>query len=296
MWLVFSLLFPLLFATVFVIDSYCVGDIFEKSWLGMIVSAAVSLIVFLPLPFVLPWISFNDITWEAVAAGVAAGIIIQICQALYFEALEDSDPGVISAYWNMIPAFVLITSYCILDEVLTLQQYSGIAILVISSVILSIMNANISSGYHSFLLIFVSSWLQVVAIFLMDWLFGFADYYVGFLLVTTGICIAGFFPLLFTDIQKIFKRNLPIIFSRKKLFIVIEIINLLAYGCFQAALKYGNPTLVGSLETLTPAFVVIIALIFVKFFSINIKAATFTKIPYKLALVSVMFIGVLLIS
>ena len=295
-WLVFALIFPFLFAAVYVIDSYCVGEIFEKPILGMIVSSIASLAVFLPLPFILPLLSFSNVTWQIMGAGVCSGIIIQVCQALYFESLDHSDSGIVSAYWNMISAFVPLISYFLLKEILNPAQYIGISILIASSVCISIIDSYLNSKIRSFFLIFLASWLYVVAVFLMDWLFANVQFYVGFLFITTGIIITGLFPLLFIGVSNTFKRNLVVLYPKRKLFICIELLNLMAHGFFQLALKFGTASLVSSMETLTPAYAIIIALLFKRFSRIKLKESTFKHIPIKFFFVGTMVVGVLLIA
>src|SRR3989344_5929656 len=147
MWLVFALLAPLLFAIVHVVDSYCVDDIYDKPWLGMIVSAIASLIVFLPAPYLLPLIDSSNITLQLVGAAVIAGVIIQINQAIYFEALDHSDASIVTAYWNMIPAFVPLVSFFVFQEQLSVKSYVGIFILVFSSVIFCLLDSTYKSRW-----------------------------------------------------------------------------------------------------------------------------------------------------
>jgi len=296
MWLVFSLLASLTFAIVHVLDSYCVDDIYEKAWMGMVVSAFASSIVFLPAPYIIPFMAPFHMSWQLISASFLAGIIIQINQALYFEALDHSDASMVTAYWNMIPAFMPIASFILLREVLSPYEYVGIFILISLSILLSLLDGNNKSEKIAFLLILIASILQVIAIFLMDYAFGEAPFYYAFLLFTTGLMSAGFFPLLFSDIRNVFYKNITHLSKHFRFFIYLEILNLVAYGLLQIALKFGNPSLVSAFEAITPANALIVALVISKIFKVNINKKVFNNIPTKLIIIGCMVVGVVMVA
>lgn len=296
MWLVLAFLASLTFAIVHVLDSYCVDDIYEKAWMGMVVSAFASSILFLPAPFIIPLMDPFQMSWQLICASLLAGIIIQINQALYFEALDHSDASMVTAYWNMIPAFMPIAGFIIFREVLSLHQYFGIAILVSLSILLSLLDGKHKTEQIAFVLIFIASILQVIAILLMDFAFGEAPFYYAFLIFTTGLMLSGFFPLLFSDIRTVFKDNITHLNRHFKLFMYLELLNLFAYGLLQGSLKFGNPSLVGAFEAITPANALIVALIISKIFKVNINTKIFNRIPIKLVIIGCMVFGVVLVA
>lgn len=295
MWLVFALLAPCFFAVVHVLDSYNVEDVFDSPWDGVVISSIASTVVFLPLPYLIPFVSWKFPGLLIVGAAFLAGVIIQINQALYFEALRHSDSGVVSAYWNMVPAFLPLASFFIFQERLSFIQYIGIIILIVASISICLLDVRIQKKWNSFVLIFVAAWLQVVAILLMDVVFNVTPYYLGFLMVTSGLIATGIFPLLFQSVHLPLLKKGPKFLKLYKLFLLIEIMNLTAYGCLEMALKYGTPSLIAAMEATTPAYTVIVALALSQLMHMP-KASTFKKLPQKFLYIALMVFGVWLVA
>lgn len=296
MWIFFALLAPLLFAIVHVMDSYCVEEIFEKPWMGMVISSITSMMVLLTIPFVMPFYSGVEISLNIFALAILAGVLIQINQAIYFEALNNSDASIVSSYWNLVPAITPLASYILLGDLLGIFQYVGILIIIFGSYFLSKIDKKISFNSNAFTLIFIASILQVTAIFIMNFVFDSAPYYLVFIGFNIGLTLTGLFPLLFTDAKAIFCTNIKSIYNNLKILIAIEIVNLFAYASLQAALKFGHPSLVTALEASTPAYVFLISLIMIKYTKISINKNTFYKKTQKLSLIFLMIVGIFLLN
>ena len=295
MWVIFGLLAPICFACVHVLDSYCVDDVYEKPWMGMVVSSFASIAVLTLYPFILPFVHIETIEWQIIGAAFLAGIIIQVNQALYFEALDYSDASIVAAYWNMTPALVPLFSFVLFDELLGGTAYLGIAIIIISSIGFQLLDTKLHGMWNSFLLIFTAVILQIAAIFLMDYVFDNISFYFGFLIFSIGLIVGGIFPLLFMEIRVAFFENIIKLKKSFRLFVYIELINLLAYGFMQAALKYGIPSFVSALEATTPAFVLLAGLIFSKYTYLHINNKIFGFIKLKIFFICCMSIGVFMI-
>ena len=201
----------------------------------------------------------------------------------------------VSAYWNMIPALTPICSYIVFRETLTFQQYIGIASLVTLSVILCLLDGKIRTELNSFILISIASVLQIFAIFLMDFTFSQLPFYLAFCFFTVGVIATGIFPLLFKDVKIAFKSNIKKYHSFLYLFVLLEVLNLVAYGLLQSALTFGSVPLVSTLESLVPANVFIVSYIGAIFFK-NIKKNVFVNAKYKIGILTLMIIAVKIIS
>lgn len=295
MWLFFAIIATFFYALVNVLDSHNVENIFEKPWEGIVVSSIVtSLVLLASLPITLPLMSWGNPSWSIIGSAILSGIIIQINQALYFEALNHSNPSVVAAYWNMVPAFIPIASFFVFHETLMGIHYVGISILIITSVLISLIDAKFSKGWNAFVLIFVASWLQVCVIILMDLAFESLAYFTGVFLVALGLIFGGFFPLLFQDIHRHFFRHGPKLIEKFRLFLVIETCILISYSSLALALKFGSPSLVTAIEAITPGFVILISILGIKF--IGTKKQIQLHLLQKLFLIGSMVIGVWLVS
>lgn len=261
MWLFYSLLAPLFFAIVHVMDSYCVEDVFEKPWMGMVTSAIASLIVFAPLPYIAPFIDWQMPTVPVLIAALAAGALIQLSQALYFQALSYSEAGIVAAYWNMVPMLVPILSLIFLHERLSALHYIAISILIFCSVAFCLIDTSIKTRWLSFALMAASAVMQAFMFLLQEVVYSNMSYYQGFIVITTGLIITGLIPLVFKRVRIIFISNKLTLIKSGKLFVYIEIANLLALAFSQRAVDLGIPSLVAAVESTIPAYTFILSLL-----------------------------------
>jgi drug/metabolite transporter (DMT)-like permease len=298
MWLVFALLAPLFFAIVHILDAYCVEDVFEKPWMGVVTGALSSAVIILgPLPFIIPFTSWVWPPLNIILIALIAGVLIQISQALYFQSLSYSEAGIIGAYWNMIPAMVPILSFIFLREVLTPSAYIGISILIFASTYILLLDSNREFRTKSLVLMIFACLMQAISYLLLDHSYSEASYAIIFYLMTIGLISAGILPLILKSVRTTFQKNLPQLLPAAKFFIAVELANIIALACAQKAVDLGNPSLVAAIETTIPAFIIIISI-----FLLGLTAEKFGdtrtrfKIQYKLAAVTVMVVGVFLIS
>jgi uncharacterized membrane protein len=296
MWLIFALISPFFWAIVHVMDSHCVEEVLEKPWVGMVTSALSSIIVFLPLPILLLFFSWEIPETNIVIFAIAAGVLIQISQAFYFKSLSYSEAGIIAAYWNMTPAFLPIVSYFFLSRVLEIPQYMGIILLVISSVVLCLLDTEFHTRWKAFWLMFIASTLQVAALMLEDHIFDNASYFVGFYLIATGLILTGISPLIFARARRRVFSNFPRLRKAMKIFLGIEVANLLALASSERAISLGNPSLVAAVETTVPAYTFLLSLILLGFGSKLGDPSTKNSLLYKFFLVLVMGAGVWFVS
>jgi len=296
MWLLFALMTPLFWALVHIADSHCVEEIFEKPWMGVITSSLSSILVFLLLPVILPFVDVSLPEPYILFLAFGVGALIQISQAFYFKALSYTEAGIIAAYWNMTPALLPIFSFIFFREILQLPQYVGIAVLIVTSVGMCVIDINFHGRWTSFFLMGMASFLQVIALLLEDIIFQHADFFVGFYAITFGLIITGSLPLLLPHVRKTFTKNAHRIKPAIIIFLTIEALNLCALATSQKAIDLGNPSLVAAVETSVPAYTFLMSLIFLALSSKLGDTDTLKNLPLKFGLVGLMVIGVLLVS
>lgn len=168
---IFFIICPLFFAIVHVMDSYCVEDVFEKPWMGMITSAIASTIALMPLPYVMPFLNWELPSITIVAIALFTGALIQTSQAFYFQALSYSEAGIVASYWNMVPAIVPLLSFIFFRERLSLSEYAAIYTLICVSVLFCLIDSNLEARWKSFYLMLISAFMQAVMFLLQDIIF-----------------------------------------------------------------------------------------------------------------------------
>jgi drug/metabolite transporter (DMT)-like permease len=248
------------------------------------------------IPFAFPFVTWSLPAWQVICGLVSAGMLLQISQAFYFQALEYSEAGIVAAYWNMTPALLPFAALVVVGSVLSMRHYVGVATLILVSVCFSIVDSNRRGRWRTFFLMLAASFIQVVAILVMKYGFENGTFFVGFLLVTLGIVGAGSAPLLHRTVRDTFGRNMAKLRPAIPMVVGIEFANLIALFMSQKALDLGIPSLVTAVETTIPAYT----------FALSLLLAVATKrfgdkrashhLSLKLALVGMMVFGVSLVA
>jgi len=296
MWLLFALLSPLFWAIVHVLDRHCVERVFNRPWMGVITSALASLVVFLSVPFALGFMEWRLPPWEIVGFALLAGALIQLSQGFYFQALEYTEAGIVAAYWNMTPALLPLASYLALGKVLAGWHYVGIALLVVSSVCFCLLDTNARGRWQSFFLMLAASLIQVAALLIEKRVFDGGAFFMGFLLITVGIIVTGAAPLLIPSVRAAFIGNMATLRPAIPMIVGIEIANLIALLMSQRAISLGDPSLVAAVESSIPAYTFVLAVLLLAMTKRFGDDEARHWLPFKLALVVVMAVGVWRVS
>lgn len=296
MWILFALLTPVFWSFVHVMDSHCVDEVFEKPWMGMIIGSITSSIVLVLAPFVVPYLVANPIPAEVVIKALVAGCLIQLSQLFYFKALAYSEAGIVAAYWNMVPALLPVVSFFILNDILGLNEYIGIAILILGSIMFCLLDSGLNTRWQTFSLMLVAAMLQVGALLLEDMVFEHARFIDGFFLNTLGLIIMGLLPLLFRRARQAFVRNATKLKTAIHMFFGIELLNLFALATSQRAISLGNPSLVAAVETTVPAYTFLLSIVFLKIYPKFGDTESLRHLLMKFFLVSLMALGVFLVA
>lgn len=296
MWLLYALLSPLFWAIVHLLDWYCVERLFEKPWMGVITSSLASCSIFLFLPLFGSNIIWDLPPLETVAAAILAGVLIQISQIFYFQALSYSEAGIIAAYWNITPTVLPIASFLLLGKVFQVRYYFGIVTLILVSIGFCLADTHFKTRWKAFYLMSLASCVQAAALLLEEYVFHHSSFFIGFFLITMGIILSGIFPLLIRSVRRSFYRTLLAIQSGFFILFAIELINLIALLMSQRAIALGVPSLVVAVETTIPAYTFILS---VGLYGINrhlSDAKVLHHLRLKLLLLAGMMTGIWLVS
>ncbi len=297
MWVFFALLFPLLFAIICILDAFFVERVFVRPWIGTITSALASIFGLLLIPFAFPpTLTQPPTNWKFIGIALLAGLLTQVSQGFYFQALADCEAGIVSAYLNLIPVFLPIISYVAFGQAFTVWTYLGITINILASVALCLIDANLEARWHSFGLMVTSSLVYALAVLLENYLFDFVPVLEGFLWVTLGIVLSGSLPLLLPSVRQIFRSNWPTLRPAVAGLIAIEIVNLAAIYVRHRAVSLGDPSLIEAIATIQPGYTFLLS------FALCFLAPHFgdeqakQHLWFKLGLVVLMVLGVRLVA
>ena len=295
MWLIFALAAPFFWALVHVLDEYCIDNVLERPWMGVVTSSLASIVVYCFVPFLVPYPLWTQVETHWVLMAFGVGILIQLSQFFYFNALSYSEAGIVAAYWNFVPAFLPLVSFLVYSDVLSLREYLGIFILIIASTSMCLLDFHHKTRGVTLFLMLIASFFQVVAYTLMTDIYAHVNFFLAYTFIISGLIFCGIVPLVFKTVRKEIYTTFRGKSSTTAFFLLIELANLIALGCAQMAIKLGDASLVAAVETTIPAFVFLLSVAFVK--SLNVaQDALFSSFTSKMMIVGVMIFGVWLVS
>jgi uncharacterized membrane protein len=292
MWMQFALFSSFLWAIVHILDEHCVDKIFSKPLMGVVTSSGISVGILLLIPIFHVTVIIPN--WNILLICLITGAIIQLSQLFYFHALDCSDSGTVSAYWNLTPVFLPFISYWLFGYLINGNSCIGIVLLVFASIGLCLID-RFSGKWNTLFLMSIAAALQTVVVLFEKYIFDRADFSGAFLTITSGIVISGLASLIIKKVRLILFQDLPKIKKALPLLISIELINWAALYTSQTAVKLGVPSLVSAIEASTPAFAFGLSLL-IATLQRRTDIDTRRKLPMKWGFVGVMMMGVWLIG
>ncbi len=294
MWLFFALLCPFFYAIVCVLDSYCVGKVFDRPWIGVITSSLASILAFLLLPLVIPiWVRPE---WSIVVLALLAGALIQGMQALYFQSLAYSEAGVVAAYLNFVPVILPVASYWFFGQAFGVWTCVGIGVNIAASVLMCLMDGNFQTRWRSFFLMLAGCSFYSAGLLIEKYIFDRVPVLEGFLLVTAGIVISGLSPLLVGAVRRTFRDNLVALKPALPTVAGIEVVNLLAIYSRHRAVSLSHPSLIEAIATTQTAYTFLLSLLLYSLAPRLGDPQARRRLWAKLLLVGAMVFGVRLVS
>ncbi|TSC98435.1 MAG: EamA-like transporter family [Candidatus Peregrinibacteria bacterium Greene1014_49] len=296
MWILLALAASICFAVVYLLDEYCIDEVLDKPWMAVITSATASIIVFLPLPYILPFINWQWPPAKIIALGIFSGMLIQVSQLLYYNALAKTNAGIVATYLNLTTAILPIVSFILFGTVLTPYQYIGIILLIFASNTMLLADHNYETRTSALFLTIGVSLIQTAVYLIQDYIYEITSFIVSYFLLTVGLMSVGIFACCLRPIrQKMYEEKNKIL-SSFKLFFGIGCLDLFAIAFAQKSIQIGHPSLVSAIETTIPGFTFIITFCAISIFGIKYDEKIFSGIGKKFASLSMMIMGVYLVS
>ncbi len=297
MWLFYALLGPPFWALVHILDSHCVGNVFDKPWMGVITSSLATGVLALIFFLALPHGAFELPHWHIMLLAMIAGGFIQLAQAFYFQALEKTEAGIVAAYGNFTPTLLPLASYLLMGDTLEFWHYVSIGVLVLASICFCLIDVSRNGNWSSIILMLSASTCQVAAILLEKYVFNHSAFLAGFSCVIAGVILSGILPVLFlANIRRAFRANVPKLKPLAPLFLCIELANLVALYMSQKALDLGSPALASAMETTVPGYTFLLTILLVSFKHKFGNEEAKYRLGTKLVLVGIMTAGVVQIA
>ncbi len=294
MWILVAFLNPILHAFSNVLDNYLTNKLFEKKT-TLIFYAALLNFVFLPFLFIfvgLPQLPNS----HSILTFLGLALINVLYLYPYYKALEQNDTSTVVALFSLGQVFVPILAYFMVHEVLSFTQYSGIAIIIIASLALSLQKG-------SKLRVNASLWWMIVCTFILSFEYVLYKYLFESVNWITGFTWPVIFSFFFALVLLLFKSVRIDIFSNWKnftknihIFGAEELTTFLGIAAGTYAVSVAPVSIVKSIMATEPAFVLLYAVIFGKKFPAIFKEKVDrSSVFQKLILFGIMGIGLYLI-
>lgn len=295
MWIFIALLSPIFYGIANIFDSFLANKNFRNPFV-MTFYASIFATIFIPILFI--FYDFQLPQLYTLPIFAILGFINVSYLYPYYKGLQSDDTSTTVSFFGLGRIFIPLWAFIVIGEKLTLNQYIGIIIIIISSIILS-MKGPIKSFKFSKALFYILLAAFIISFegILLKYLFE------GGISVGVGISIEMLFTALFTFLFLLHKKtrieiknSFPLFIQKIPLFLCEEGATFVAFFMGTYALNIAPVSLVKSIGALTPVFVLIYAKVFSKKFPNLFKEQEGVSINLKKILMFIaMFIGIIMI-
>ena len=294
---IFAIISPAIYSIVNYFDKFFLEKLKLEPPVMAIFSGIIALLVSIILILIF---GFHIFSFSVALAIIISGILTELYIFPYFQALSLEDASSVIPLAEFVPLFILIGDAFILGETLTVKQYIGAGLIIISGLLLSLerVNTYFIRPRKAFWYMMIAG--MFIALATLFFKYGVGEQNFWYILPYEGI---GIFigSLLFlvnpTHYQLFVKRLKKLKKHVYSLMIINEMLFILARYCSFFALSFVSASMVGILAGIQPLFVLIYGVILSLWFpSILKEVITKKTLTMKIAAIVVIFIGIILIS
>jgi uncharacterized membrane protein len=293
-WLVFALLCPAFWGLNNVFYKFLMIKKFRGyfpmlSFIGLAdVIFAVIVCLVKPVSFIFPYVPF----------AMVVGLFPLLAFWFYSKALMVEEISRITPLFQFIPIFVALLSVVFLNEILSVQRYFGIAIIVIASILISYRNSKSKSVSSALKFMIPFSAVLAVHAILEKFLLIHMDYWSLFFWNILGAFCGILFLMTFSRRRKEFVETVQVI-DKRTFFVVFvgEGVYFLGTICWLIAASMGYVSLVSAFAGLQHFFVFIYVILSSLFVPKLLKEEISKKvIALKISAIALMLVGTLLVT
>ncbi len=292
MWIFFSVLSVLCFATVNIIDKYVLTKWIRQPLVLVVILGLFNWMSATVIYFIR---GFSYLSSFNILLNLIAGTSSLLAGLFYFKALKVEEVSRVTPLFYLSTLFISLFAAIFLGEVFTPLKYLGIFLLVFGAIFVSSKNPLKLSFSKALPLMLLSVTAGSASSLLVKYLLNFTDYWTVFSYLRIGGGIVSipiayiYLPSLISAAKKYGKR-----------FIVVITINglmgLSAMLFFVIAISLGYVTLVSAIAGIQPFFILLFTVTLTMFFPSIIKEEIKRSVVFvKLLAIITMFIGVILI-
>ncbi|MFH0819155.1 MAG: DMT family transporter [Patescibacteria group bacterium] len=290
-WILLSILAAGLYTVIYVIDKLMIDNLIKKPSLAAAVSSLSTFAFFIATSIIKTDITFDNP--KIIVLSLLAGVVNGLTILLYYYILSKEEMSRFIPVLSLMPAFVIILSYFILNETFSTIIYVGIFLVIIGSILISLKKSDLKIKLNlSFLLAILTAMGFAVKNVLIK--LGSQSIDVHEVNYWLGI---GAGLMFFIFLTKGWDKNKKIIKASTILFFV-DLISAGTFYVLAIALSHGPASLVSSMIQLKLVFTFIVAIIFSVFFPkiLKEKLSKFIIIQKTFAIIIIIFGALLIIN
>ncbi|MEK7672903.1 MAG: DMT family transporter [Patescibacteria group bacterium] len=297
MWLLFSILSPLLWAVANPLDAGLRRNFFKNDFVLTWLSALAKLP--LAIALLIPFIGDISLNWEFFEMFLI-GMFWTIPFVFYYKSMEFEEASRIILIMQFLPVFVLIIANLFIGETLTMHQFLAFLLILSAGILASFRKIE---GKWSFSKAF---WFMVTAVLLWataDVLFkyaeeGFEAFWPAFGVYTLGSSLPPLFLLLIPKYKKMINSHLKNVSLKGWSLLAVSVLAGTAGSfSFSYALTLGKASLTAVLVGIQPLLVFIFSFIFSRIFKeIPAESAKTTDLILKLVSIVLAVAGLIYLN
>jgi uncharacterized membrane protein len=292
-WLLFALLEPIFHGFANIIDNYFVHNLFKRMT-TLVFFVSFTNLLFLPIIFIFDFptlITFSQIPLFLVLGATGVGYLYP-----YYKALQSDDTSIVISLFSFGKIFVPILAFFLVGEVLSLAEYIGFFIIILSATVLTFDGQKKFRPNAAFFWMILCTLIIALEVVVYKYVFTTMSWGTGFTWATLFSFIFALSFLLFPKTRLDIISNIQTFRKNFKLFAFEELLTFAGSAASTLAISLASVTLVSAISSFQPVFVLFYALLLGRFFPKAFKEKLALKnIIKKLLSFVVMVLGVIVI-
>ncbi len=292
-WVILSILAAVIFAFVNIVDKYLVTKLIKNPVIPVVIVGAIGIILGIAIFL---FNGFKALSAINILLAVMAGNIHMLASVLYFLAIKREEVSRIIPIIYLQPLFIAILASFFLGELFGPLKYVGIAAMILGAVLISIkLPFEIRFG-KAFWMAISAAALWSLHNVIVKYLLEFTDFWTAFSYTRIGTIIffAALLYFYFQDFRSLLtkKGSFPLLLSSFN-----ETLTFFAMLLVLAAASIGFITLVSTIVSIQPFFILIITILLSHFFPKILREETkISATALKFLAIGLIFIGVILVA
>lgn len=255
LWIIFSLAAALIWAMANVIDKYTLAKIVDKPVIPVIVMGVVGILFSI---LIIALKSIILLSAKNVGFAFLAGFCYLLAIFLYYQAVKIEEISKVIPLLYLSSIFILFIAGFTLNETFTLSQYIGVALLVCGAILISSKNPLKLSMGKAFTLMLLAAITYALNQVLTKYLLKFADFWSVFVYTRISIFVV-LLPVMLIQIPSLIKQYQHAGIRSYRIMTFNQVLNLAGVLCITIAMTGGFVTLVNSLASIQPLFVLLLS-------------------------------------